>query len=132
MVLIDTSILIGYFKGIKEEPYEMLDLLIDQNIPLGICNHIYQEVLQGSRNEKEFDILKQYLNAMDFYDVRYGRKSYENAAKLYYKCRKTGITPRNTVDLIIAQIAIDNELLLFHNDRDFVLMAQIIPELKVL
>ena len=132
MVLIDTSILIGYFKGIKEEPYEMLDLLIDQNIPLGICNHIYQEVLQGSRNEKEFDILKQYLNAMDFYDVRYGRRSYENAAKLYYKCRKAGITPRSTVDLIIAQIAIDNELLLFHNDRDFVLMAQIIPELKVL
>jgi predicted nucleic acid-binding protein len=132
MVLIDTSILIGYFKGIKEEPYEMLDLLIDQNIPLGICNHIYQEVLQGSRNEKEFGILKQYLNAMDFYDVRYGRKSYENAAKLYYKCRKTGITPRSTVDLIIAQIAIDNELLLFHNDRDFVLMAQIIPELKIL
>ena len=132
MVLVDTSILIGYFKGIKGEPYEMLDFLIDQNIPLGICYQIYQEVLQGSRNEKEFGVLKQYLNAMDFYDVRYGRKSYENAAVLYYKCRKAGITPRSTVDLIIAQIAIDNNLLLFHNDRDFVLMNQIIPELKIL
>ena len=132
MVLIDTSILIGYFKGIKEEPYEMLDLLIDEKIPLGICNHVYQEVLQGSKTEKEFGILKQYLNTMDFYDVRYGKKSYESAAELYFKCRKAGITPRSTVDLIIAQVAIDNNLLLFHNDRDFVLIAQVIPDLKIL
>ena len=132
MILIDTSILIGYFKGIKGEPYEMLDRLIDQNIPLGICNHVYQEVLQGARDEKEFDMLKQHLNTMDFYDVRYGKRSYENAAELYLKCRKAGVTPRSTIDLIIAQIAIDNNLLLFHNDRDFVLIAQVVPNLKIL
>ena len=38
MVLVDTSILIGYFKGLKGLPYDKLDSLIDQNIPMGICN----------------------------------------------------------------------------------------------
>jgi len=132
MILIDTSILIGYFKGLKDEPYNKLDSLIDQNIPIGICNQVYQEVLQGAKNEKEFNLLKEYLNTMDFYDLRYGKKSYENAAWLYFKCRKAGITPRSTVDLIIAQTAIDNNLLLFHNDRDFIQMAQVIPDLKLL
>jgi len=132
MVLIDTSILIGYFKGRKGEPYDKLDRLIDQNIPIGICNQVYQEVLQGARNEKEFGMLKEYLSAINIYDLRYGKKSYENAAWMYFKCRKAGITPRSTMDLIIAQTAIDNNLLLLHNDNDFVLISQVIPELKLL
>jgi predicted nucleic acid-binding protein len=132
MILIDTSILIGYFKGNKGEPFNRLDSLIEQNIPLGICNLVYQEVLQGSKNEKEFVLLNEYLNTLDFYDLRYGKKSYENAAWIYYKCRKAGITMRSTIDLIIAQIAIDNNLLLFHNDKDYVQISQVIPDLKLL
>ena len=132
MILVDTSILIGYFRGLKDNPYNILDSLIDQNIPIGICNQVYQEVLQGAKNDKEFELLKEYLNTIDFYDLRYGKKSYENAAWLYLKCRKAGITPRSTIDLMIAQTAIDNNLLLFHNDKDFVQISQIIPELKLL
>ena len=132
MILIDTSVLIGYLKGLKGEPYDMVDTLIDRNIPVGICNQVYQEVLQGAKDEKEFGQLKEYLNTMDFYDLRYGKKSYENAALLYFKCRKAGVTPRSTIDLIIAQIAIDNHLLLLHHDKDFVQIAQVIPDLKLL
>ena len=131
MILVDTSILIGYFKGLKGEPYDSLDYFID-NSSIGICNQIYMEVLQGVKTEKEFILLKEYLNRIDMYDLRYGKKSYENAALLYYKCRKAGITPRNTIDLIIAQIAIENNLLLFHNDNDFVQISKIIPELRLL
>ena len=132
MILIDTSILIGYFKGLQGEPYNKFDMLIDQNIPVGICNQVYQEVLQGAKNEKEFSKLKEYLSAMDFYDLLYGKQSYENAAWMYFKCRKSGITPRSTIDMVIAQIAIDNNLLLFHNDNDFVQISQIIPDLQLL
>jgi len=131
MILIDTSILIGYFKGLKGESYDKLDILIDQNIPIGICNHVYQEVLQGAKTEKEFNLLKEYLNTLEVYDLRYGKKSYENAALLYFNCRKAGITPRSTIDLIIAQTAIDNNLLLFHNDNDFVQISHINSELKL-
>ena len=42
------------------------------------------------------------------------------------RCIK-GITVRSTVDCLIAQIAIENELLLLHNDRDFEAMAAVVP-----
>ena len=132
MILIDTSVLIGYLKGLKGEPYDKVDVLIDRNIPIGICNQVYQEVLQGAKDEKEFGQLKEFLNTMDFYDLQYGKKSYENAAWIYYKCRKVGITPRSTIDLIIAQTAIDNNLILFHNDNDFIQISRVIPDLKLL
>jgi len=69
---------------------------------------------------------------MDFYDLRYGKKSYENAAWLYFKCRKAGVTPRSTIDLIIAQTAIDNHLLLLQHDSDFIKIAKVISDLKLL
>ena len=93
---------------------------------------MYQEVLQGAKDEKEFNQLRDFLNTMDFYDLCYGKKSYEDAARLYLKCRKAGVTPRSTIDLIIAQIAIDNHLLLLHYDNDFVRISQVIPDLKLL
>jgi predicted nucleic acid-binding protein len=41
MILIDTSILIGYFKGLHDSPYDVFDGIIEHDIPFGICNHIY-------------------------------------------------------------------------------------------
>ncbi|MCG7281915.1 PIN domain nuclease [Chryseobacterium taklimakanense] len=132
MILVDTSILIGYFKGIDTEPYQKLDSLIDNDIPFGICNPVYQEILQGAKNMSEFKLLREYLDRLTIYDLRYGKKSYEMAALMYYKCRKAGITPRSTVDMIIAQTAIDNNLLLFHNDTDFIKIASVVTDLKLL
>jgi len=131
MVLVDTSVLIGYLKGSSGKPYEILDEIIDKNIVFGICNHIYQEILQGVKTEKEYFQLKEYLDVLPFYDLHNGRKSYENAALLYIRCRKAGITIRSTIDLIIAQTAIENQLLLLHNDNDFINLSRIIPELKL-
>ncbi|GHV84314.1 hypothetical protein AGMMS50212_16540 [Spirochaetia bacterium] len=36
MVLVDTSIIIGYFKGIISDPYTTFDELLESNTPLGI------------------------------------------------------------------------------------------------
>jgi len=47
MILIDTSVLIGYFKGSKGTPYDRMNYLVDEEIPFGICNYVYQELLQG-------------------------------------------------------------------------------------
>jgi len=132
MILIDTSILIGYLKGIKGEPYDTFDKIIDNNVPFGICNQVYQELLQGAKNEREFNLLKEYLDNIDIYDLRYGKKSYENAALMYMNCRKVGITPRSSIDMIIAQTAIENNLILFHNDKDYVNIATINKNLRIM
>lgn len=130
MILVDTSVLIGYFKKATGVPYEKMDYIIDYDIPYGICNFIYQELLQGCRNKHEYQLLKEYLNTLPFYDLRYGRQSFEDTALMFINCRKKGITTRSTIDLIIAEIAMENDLFLLHDDMDYVNIAKIYRKLK--
>lgn len=129
MVLVDTSVLISFFKNDPIEEVARLDFIIEHNIPFGITHLIYQEVLQGARTEKEFTILKDYLSTQTFYHLLYGKESYEKASGIYLKCRKKGITVRSTIDLLIVETVLENDLQLLHNDNDFKNIKKVIPEL---
>lgn len=131
MILIDTSVLVDYFKGIESRPAKLFDELIENGIPYGINNFVYQELLQGSRTIDEFNTLKEYLETIPFYDLQYGKESYEKAAFLHFQCRRNGITIRSTIDLLIAEIAIENNLFLLHNDEDFDNIRKVIKELRI-
>lgn len=58
--------------------------------------------------------------------------TYEKAAMLYFNLRRKGVTPRSTLDMLIALTAIENNLASIHNDRDFDMMTNYIPELRIL
>ena len=131
MILLDTSVLINYFRNTNDESVLLLDEIIDRNIPYGICDFVYQELLQGTKSEKEFNILKEYLESLPFYYLNHGKESYEKTALINFTCRKYGITVRSTIDLLIAQIAIENNLFLLHSDKDFDFIATVIKELKI-
>ena len=130
MILIDTSVLIDSFKGKRNKAVQKFKDILLKGIPFGITDLVYQEILQGAKNESEFNILKEYLETQTFYEPLAGIQSYEYAAKIYFGLRKKGITVRSTVDCLIAQIAIENELYLLHNDRDFIKIAKVC-ELKI-
>jgi predicted nucleic acid-binding protein len=131
MILVDTSVLIGYFKDREGDPYQKMDHIIDNDIPYGICNYVYQELLQGSRNEQEFNLLKEYLNTLPFYELRQGKLSFANAALIYINCRKKGITIDSTIDLMIAEIALENNLYVLHDDNDFLYISKVYKDLKI-
>ena len=131
MVLVDTSVLIDFLKGKKSEHTIKYENILEKGIPFGITFYTYQELLQGVKSNKEFDILKDYLSTQKFYDLLHEKESFEKAAKIYIKCRKNGLTIRSTIDLIIAEIAIENNLYLLHNDSDFNNIAEIVKELKI-
>ena len=130
MVLIDTSVLIPLLRGVKTAETKKFDEIVESGIPYGICNYVYQELLQGVRTENQFDLLKNYLDTQRFYDLRMGRESFANAARMLYKCQKAGVTIRKGIDLLIAQIAIDNDLKLLHNDKDFTRLMTVERRLK--
>jgi hypothetical protein len=130
MVLVDTSVLINYFKGNLNEKTNLFEEILQRNLQFGINNFIYQEILQGAATEKEFNILKEYLSSQLFYELKFNTESYENAARIYFKVRKKGITIRSTIDLLIAQTAIENNLFLLHDDKDFTNIAKVFQELK--
>ncbi len=131
MVLVDTSVLIDYFKGADNSKTKKFEEIQNNKIPFYITNLIYLELLQGSRDEKEFHLLKAYLGTQRFSDLKNGKKSYEDAAEIYMNCRKKGYTIRSTIDSIISQVAIENDLYLLHNDIDYEKIAKINKNLKI-
>jgi len=131
MILVDTSVLISFLKGQDNESCKRLDYIIENQIPFGINRYVYQEILQGSRDKKEFEELKEYLGSMRFYELKYGKESYEKAAYMYFLCRKSGLTIRSTIDLLIAETAIENEISLLEDDNDYVQISKVIKELKL-
>jgi len=126
MILVDTSVLIDLFKGIINEPANRMRDVLAHQIPFGITSVIYQEVLQGAKSEKEYALLRDYLSSQRFLHPRDPVKSYSDAAHIYFSCRKKGVTIRSTIDCLIAQTALEKNLILLHNDRDFDAMAPII------
>jgi predicted nucleic acid-binding protein len=123
--------LIDYLKDIDNEYVRALDKILDKALPYGICEYVYLEVLQGSKDQKAFEKLKEYLGSLPFYELKFGKESFERAALINMKCRKNGIAIRSTIDLLIAEIAIENKLYLLHKDNDFTNIAQYHKALKL-
>jgi hypothetical protein len=119
VVLVDTSVLIDYLKGAGNASVSRFQHVLDDGIPFGINSFIYQEVLQGVKTEKDFSLVKEYLDTQRFYSLKDDKDSYAAAAKLYFQCRKKGITVSSTIDFLVVQTALENNLFLLHNDRDF-------------
>ena len=87
--------------------------------------------MQGSKDEKEFSTLKSYLKYILLYSLKLDVQSFENAAQLNFRCRRKGITIRSTIDLLIAETAIENNIALLHDDENYVNMSKVITELKL-
>jgi len=130
MILVDTSVIIDLLRNQKNGKVELLDDIIEKRIPWGISEYVYQEVLQGSRDLFEFEKLKEYFDTIPIYFLKFGKASFERVAMLNVRCRMSGITVRSTIDLLIAETAIENDLSLLHNDSDFANMTKIITELR--
>ena len=130
MVLVDTSAIIDYLRENDSEAAHAVQYILDNNIPFGINSLIYQEVLQGVKTEKYFIRLKKYLETQIFYSLKDEKESYASAAMIYFRCRKKGITIGSTIDCLIAQAAIENNLFLLHNDSDFDRISEV-ADLKI-
>ena len=131
MILVDTSVLINYLKDQKTKAVEQFEYILDKGLTYGINTFIYQEVLQGAKTNKEYNLLKAYFETIPLYYLKYGKKSYEQAALINIRCRQKGVTIRSTIDLLIVETAIENNLYLLHDDNSFINMAKIIKELKL-
>jgi predicted nucleic acid-binding protein len=130
MILVDTSVLIDFFKKNENKSVNKFRDILKHDMPFGITSNIFQEVLQGAKSQKDYNYLKSYLKTQTFYTPKNPVESFAQAAQLYRNCRKKGITPRSTIDCLIAQIAIEYNLFLLHSDKDFEKMAEVV-ELRI-
>lgn len=85
---------------------------------IGLGDIILCEVLQGYRNEQDFERARQALLQFPIHTmggVGLAIKSAENFRSL----RQQGITVRKTIDCLIATFVIERGFSLLHSDRDF-------------
>lgn len=118
MILVDSTIWIDFLKGADSIFRKKLRQLIEQEEDVCLTTIHLTEILQGIKSEIEFEQTKRYLLTFPIFlskDIH----TYIHAARIYRICRQRGKAVRKTVDCLIAAVAIENDLTLLHNDRDF-------------
>jgi hypothetical protein len=129
MLLLDSSVWIDAHRGRATAATRYVESRDDQE-EIATTGVIFQEVLQGVRDEKEYEHVRQLLWSTLILEPR-ELSTYEVAAQLYLRARKKGLTIRKPKDCLIAALALEHGALLVHNDRDFVALAQVEPALLV-
>ena len=117
MILVDSSVWIGYFQGAKTVQADKLDDLLGRE-PLLIGDLILTEVLQGFDDERHFESARKMLMRLTIIELG-GAEIAVQAARNYRALRRLGVTVRKTIDTIIATRCIEDGYDLLHDDRDF-------------
>ena len=130
MYLVDTSVWIDYLRGREARHVEFLRRLLPHPMTVGMTHLVYTEILQGARDLTAFRRLHAYFRGQRFHAFDDAAAGHASAARLYVECRRRGVTVRSTVDCLIAQCAIEQELVLLHHDEDFRRIATVEPALN--
>ena len=117
MILVDSSVWIGYFNGSATPATERLDGLLSRE-QLAVGDLILTEVLQGLSDEREFLTAQRMLTSLHVVEVG-GRTIAIQAARNFRALRRAGITVRKTIDTLIATRCIESGYELLHDNRDF-------------
>lgn len=117
-ILVDTSVWIDFFNNKDSVHSNLLTSFIKNGEKIFICPIIYQEILQGIKDDYKFEEIKNIILNFNILDDNIMLITNE-AIDLYRNLRKKGITIRKSVDCLIASYALVNNLHLFFIDKDF-------------
>lgn len=117
MVLVDTTVWIDFFSDRPLPHVKVLEDLLVNREDLCICGIILTEALQGIRKDSEFLKTKNLFSNLVYLPMRYS--TFLKSAEIYRSLRKKGITIRKPVDCMIASVALESEIALLDNDKDF-------------
>lgn len=129
MLLLDTSVWIDIHRAHVTAATRYVEAR-EEHEEIATTGIIFQEVLQGIRDDAEYDYMRQVLWSTLVLEPR-ELSTYEIAAQLHRTARAAGLAIRKPNDCLIAAIALEHGALLVHNDRDFLALAQVEPSLLV-
>lgn len=122
-ILVDTSVWADFFNNNETEQVKKLCQCIADGEEIGTCGLIISEFFQGLKTEKAIKEIRPYFQSMTMLTpVEPG--TYFDAANLFRKLRKKGVSIRSTIDCIIACIASDAGFSILSSDRDFKFIAR--------
>lgn len=121
LVLIDSSLwVLAFRKNCPENIKKIVGDLLDKDLA-ATCGIILLEILQGSKNKKEYVEILEEMNALHYLETN--KEAWNTGAQLAYDLRRKGITIP-TIDLCIASLSIYYDLTIFHADHHFEVIAE--------
>lgn len=125
MIVVDTSVLIDFFRGARTAGAARLAQLEADDVPFAIPLVCYQEVLSGARDHREWTLLDDYLGSQRLLVPDEPVAMHREAARIFFDCRRKGLTVRSTVDCLIAAQVLRAKATLLHDDEDFERMSAV-------
>ena len=118
MILPDSSAWIEGFRGTGTAVDLALARLLDESRDIGVTEPVIMELLAGARTASELRATRSRLLAFPMLRVE-DLVTYERASAVWRACRAAGEPVRNTIDCLIAAVAIREGASVLHADRDF-------------
>ena len=125
MVIVDTSVWIDFLKGRETRQVQKLEELLSEETDIFITGIIFQEILSGIKSKKERDKVRAELER--FVLVNPSLDTHIQAAEIFDACKKKGFTIRSTIDCLIAAVALEYDLTVLENDKDYSFVSEIFP-----
>jgi predicted nucleic acid-binding protein len=119
MVLVDTSIWINLFSS---KPSHKVS--IEQLSTFATCLPVIQELIQGLNTSKSSVRIRDSILSLPRLCDSMSIDTYLHAADLYRSGRGRGYTIRSSTDCLIAAIAIECQIPVWHADRDFDIISK--------
>ena len=123
VIMIDTTVWIDYFRGIRSPEHRALEHLIQEGRMICVTDIIQTEALQGIRSDEQYIKTRHFLQRLPCLTAK-APATFLHAAELYRLCRKRGGTIRSTVDCLIAAVCLEARTPLLHHDADFDQLAK--------
>lgn len=125
MILADTSAWVEYDRATGSVVDRRLAELIASGDALAVTEPVLMEVLAGARSDSRHRDLRRLLSRCSLLPVEPGA-DFEGAARIYRRCRASGVTPRGLIDCLIAQVAWRTGASLLAQDIDLERVASVI------
>lgn len=124
MILVDTSVWVALLRDRKGDLAASFRRRTAGEVCV-LCRFTQMELLQGARDEREWNRLDEYLASQYYLECTQG--TWREAARIFFELRRHGMAVSSPVDCCIAQIAVESGALLLHRDRDFERIARVRP-----
>jgi predicted nucleic acid-binding protein len=119
MIVVDTSVLIGLVRKTDTPAVRRLKALEQDGVPWFLPLECVQEVLQGARSDQEWKRLHDNLTSQRLLVPADPLACHVEAARIYFECRRKGITLRGAIDALIAAQVLEGDHVLLHDDEDY-------------
>jgi predicted nucleic acid-binding protein len=130
VILVDSAVWIDLLRKRESVPVGRLRKLLELG-EAAAAPVIAQEVLQGAANPRACAKLRNYFTGIPLLGTGRSVDRHIAAAELYAHARWQAITPRSPHDCLIAVTAIEEDVPLLHDDREFEQLATVEPRLKL-